>query len=131
MALALPWLEAMGLPGRNVAHAAAFPKRFIVFFSPDGTIRDEWVPTGTESALICQASWPTGVDATKNDEPAAPDTNTTAWAVPFAVSSALTGPAGLLCCQDRPPSCVARSSGRRSHSRHAHLPEADCTRSRQ
>jgi len=48
VALALPWLEAMGLPGANVARAAG-AKRFIVFFTPNGTIKDQWVPTGTES----------------------------------------------------------------------------------
>jgi hypothetical protein len=49
VALALPWLEAMGLPGRGTARAASltgFPKRFMVFFSPNGTVKDQWVPTG-------------------------------------------------------------------------------------
>ncbi len=51
-ALALPWLEAMGLPGARVAHAAgAFPKRLIVFFTPNGTIRGNWTPTGTETSF--------------------------------------------------------------------------------
>ncbi len=40
-AIALPWLEGM-------AHAAP-PKRFVVFFTPNGTIRDNWLPTGGET----------------------------------------------------------------------------------
>ena len=43
-AIALPFLEAM-LPRR--AHAAAPPKRFIVMFSPNGTL-PAWAPTGSE-----------------------------------------------------------------------------------
>ncbi len=43
-AIALPFLEAM-LPRR--AHAAAPSKRFIVMFSPNGTL-PSWAPTGSE-----------------------------------------------------------------------------------
>lgn len=50
VALGLPWLEAMGLPGRGVARAAGIPKRFIVFFTPNGTIREAWTPQGTETS---------------------------------------------------------------------------------
>lgn len=46
VALALPWLEIM-LPGRK-AHAAA-PKRFMVFFTPNGTVRSNWAPTGSST----------------------------------------------------------------------------------
>lgn len=46
VALGLPWLEAMVNPKR--AYAAG-PKRFIVFFSPNGTILDRWKPTGSVS----------------------------------------------------------------------------------
>ncbi len=36
---------AQAVPGRS---AAGYPKRFIVFFSPNGTIADAWRPTGSE-----------------------------------------------------------------------------------
>ncbi len=47
--LAVPWLEA--LTGRKVAQAATMPspQRLIVFFTPGGTIRDQFWPTGTET----------------------------------------------------------------------------------
>jgi hypothetical protein len=45
-AIALPWLEAMS-PRR--ARAASSPKRFIVMFSPNGTLPTQWTPTGTET----------------------------------------------------------------------------------
>src|SRR5262245_48446745 len=48
MSLALPWLEAMTPSGRH-ARAALAPKRFVVFFTPNGTIRDHWLPTGGET----------------------------------------------------------------------------------
>jgi hypothetical protein len=38
--IALPWLEAFGQP-------QAFPKRLVIVFSANGTIFDEWRPTGT------------------------------------------------------------------------------------
>ncbi|HJK93948.1 MAG TPA: DUF1552 domain-containing protein [Polyangiaceae bacterium LLY-WYZ-15_(1-7)] len=43
-ALALPFLRTL----RGEAQPATPPKRFIVFFSPNGTIPDEWVPDGGE-----------------------------------------------------------------------------------
>lgn len=46
-AIALPFLDAM-LPRR--AHAVAPPKRFIVMFSPNGTL-PAWVPTGSETSF--------------------------------------------------------------------------------
>ncbi|HXU62008.1 MAG TPA: DUF1552 domain-containing protein [Polyangia bacterium] len=46
-AIALPFLEAM-LPRR--AHAVAPPRRFIVMFSPNGTL-PSWTPTGSESSF--------------------------------------------------------------------------------
>jgi hypothetical protein len=45
LALALPFLDAM-LPRRRVARAAGVAKRFIVFFSANGTIMDKWAPAG-------------------------------------------------------------------------------------
>jgi hypothetical protein len=44
--LALPWLEAMA---PRPAHASKPPKRYVTFFSPNGTIRSAWVPQGTET----------------------------------------------------------------------------------
>jgi len=41
--IALPLLDAMR-PLRR-AHAAPSPKKFVVFFSPNGTLADEWRPT--------------------------------------------------------------------------------------
>lgn len=45
LALALPFLDAMS-PRRRVARAAGVAKRFIVFFSSNGTIMDKWTPAG-------------------------------------------------------------------------------------
>jgi hypothetical protein len=45
LALALPFLEAMS----DSAHAAPFPKRFVVFFTGLGQVRSAWAPTGTET----------------------------------------------------------------------------------
>lgn len=49
VAIALPWLEAMG-PG---ATAQTIPeggaRRFLSVYTPGGTVRDRWVPTGTEN----------------------------------------------------------------------------------
>lgn len=47
VALALPWLEGMVRPAG--AQAAGTPKRFVVCFSPNGNIRDNWLPTGSET----------------------------------------------------------------------------------
>jgi hypothetical protein len=47
VALALPFLDAMR---PRVARAdGAGPKRFVVFFSANGTIMDQWQPSGTET----------------------------------------------------------------------------------
>lgn len=52
MALALPWLEAMS--SRKRAHAAG-PRRFLAWFTPNGTIKEDWLPpagaTETEWSL--------------------------------------------------------------------------------
>ena len=50
-AIGLPLLEAMSPLGRAHAQTAAPPKRFIVFFSPDGTIKPAWTPTGSGSTF--------------------------------------------------------------------------------
>lgn len=52
-ALALPFLEIMGRPERSWAAAPpgltpeGFPKRFLVWFTPNGTIPEAWTPTGS------------------------------------------------------------------------------------
>lgn len=49
VAVGLPFLGAMLDPLRSVAQSAEVPKRFVVFFSPNGTIADRWRPTGGET----------------------------------------------------------------------------------
>jgi hypothetical protein len=52
VAIGLPFLEAMRPFGvRRAAAGNTPPKRFIVFFSPDGNIRENWTPTGTETSF--------------------------------------------------------------------------------
>ena len=43
-AIALPFLNVMQKRGRA---ASTFPKRFLIWFQPDGTIHENWVPTGS------------------------------------------------------------------------------------
>jgi hypothetical protein len=49
IAIGLPFLEIMGEPRTAAAADPVIPQRFIVFFSPDGYIRKNWVPTGDET----------------------------------------------------------------------------------
>ena len=49
VAIGLPFLEAMLRPGQSHA-AGSVPLRFVVFYSPGGTLLDKWRPTGTETA---------------------------------------------------------------------------------
>jgi hypothetical protein len=49
VAIALPFLEAMLRPLETHAQAAMAPKRFVVFYSPGGTLLDQWRPTGNET----------------------------------------------------------------------------------
>lgn len=49
VAIALPFLEAMLEPRRSHAQAAQAPLRLVVFYSPGGTLLDQWRPTGTET----------------------------------------------------------------------------------
>lgn len=64
VAIGLPWLEAMGCaqgqapaPGQTTAtgqatqavSTAAPPKRFIVVYTPNGNVLDQWTPTGSET----------------------------------------------------------------------------------
>jgi hypothetical protein len=52
VAIGLPLLDIMTPVGRHARAAAAVPpKRFIAFFSPDGSIHENWVPTGTETSF--------------------------------------------------------------------------------
>jgi hypothetical protein len=49
IAIGLPWLESL-LP-RHARADATMPKRFIVMFSPNGTLPTQWSPTGTETSF--------------------------------------------------------------------------------
>ncbi|MEP7049825.1 MAG: DUF1552 domain-containing protein [Pseudomonadota bacterium] len=51
VAIALPFLEAMLRPRETHAQAATVPTRFVVFYSPGGTLIDKWRPTGTETTF--------------------------------------------------------------------------------
>jgi hypothetical protein len=46
IAIALPWLEAMGGPARAAAEPA---RRFVGVFRPGGTVRARYTPTGSET----------------------------------------------------------------------------------
>jgi hypothetical protein len=48
-AIALPWLEAFA--PRRARAATTAPKRFIVMFSPNGTLPTQWTPTGGETSF--------------------------------------------------------------------------------
>jgi hypothetical protein len=48
-AIGLPFLEAMLRPLQTHAQAAQAPLRFVVFYSPGGTLLDKWRPTGSET----------------------------------------------------------------------------------
>jgi hypothetical protein len=48
--IGLPFLSAMLAPGRSHADEST-PTRFIVFYTPGGTLLDKWRPTGSESAF--------------------------------------------------------------------------------
>ena len=45
ISVALPFLDAMLLPGRSHA-ASSIPMRFVVFYSPGGTLLDQWRTDG-------------------------------------------------------------------------------------
>lgn len=49
VAIGLPFLEAMLQPRQTHAQAAQAPLRFVVFYSPGGTLLDKWRPSGTET----------------------------------------------------------------------------------
>jgi hypothetical protein len=53
LAIGLPFLSAMLRPGQS--HAAdATPTRFIVFYTPGGTLLDQWLPTSSTAGLVFQ-----------------------------------------------------------------------------
>ena len=52
-AVGLPWLETF--TPSNARAQAAFPKRFVVMFSPVGTIYDQWLPAGDGEAFSLSA----------------------------------------------------------------------------
>lgn len=49
-AVALPWLESLG--PRRVRAAGGRPKRFVVMFTPNGTLPDRWAPGGGETDFV-------------------------------------------------------------------------------
>ena len=49
VAIALPWMEIMGEPLANAAPGDGLAKRFLGVYTPGGTVRDRWVPSGTEN----------------------------------------------------------------------------------
>lgn len=50
LAIALPWLEAMGAPIRSARANSAEPaKRFIAVYQPGGTVPDRFFPAGSET----------------------------------------------------------------------------------
>jgi Protein of unknown function (DUF1552) len=51
VAIGLPFLEAMLHPLQSHAQTAQTPLRFVVFYSPGGTLIDQWRPRGNETAF--------------------------------------------------------------------------------
>ena len=50
--LALPFLESLLPRGREaLAQASTPPRRFVVWFTPNGSIHENWVPTGSASSF--------------------------------------------------------------------------------
>ena len=52
VAIGLPFLEAMLHPLQTHAQAELAPLRFVVFYSPGGTLLDKWRPTGSETQFV-------------------------------------------------------------------------------
>ncbi len=50
VAIALPWLEAMEPVRAQAAPTTA--QRFLAVYQPGGTVREKWLPTGTETAPV-------------------------------------------------------------------------------
>ena len=52
IAIALPWLEIMGPTRAHAQSASSMPAtRFLAVYTPGGTVRDKFWPTGSESAF--------------------------------------------------------------------------------
>jgi hypothetical protein len=49
IAIGLPFLEIMSRTDRAQAGSSTIPQRLVVFFTPNGNIRENWKPTGTET----------------------------------------------------------------------------------
>jgi len=47
LTVAVPLLQVV--PGRRARAAETFPKRLIIFFNPNGTLKERWSPSGTET----------------------------------------------------------------------------------
>lgn len=47
LTVAVPLLQVV--PGRRARAAENYPKRLIVFFNPNGTLKERWSPSGTET----------------------------------------------------------------------------------
>jgi hypothetical protein len=56
VALALPFLEAMQAVRPRRLAAAPTPKRFVTWFTSNGSIMDVWQPTGTETSFTLTGS---------------------------------------------------------------------------
>jgi len=54
VAIGLPFLEAMLRPLETHAQAANAPLRFLVFYTPGGTLIDQWRPVGSETQFTLQ-----------------------------------------------------------------------------
>jgi hypothetical protein len=50
IAIALPWLEVME-PLKTARAAGSAARRFVAVYTPGGTVLDQWLPTGTETAF--------------------------------------------------------------------------------
>lgn len=48
LAIALPWLEAMSPPAHAAASKTRSAARFVTVYTPGGTVRDKWLPSGGE-----------------------------------------------------------------------------------
>ncbi|HET6148222.1 MAG TPA: DUF1552 domain-containing protein [Polyangia bacterium] len=49
--IGLPWLASLGARRAHAAGTPAFPTRFVVMFSPNGTLPGAWNPMGTETSF--------------------------------------------------------------------------------
>ena len=49
--IGLPWLASLGARRARAAAPPAFPTRFVVMFSPNGTLPAAWNPEGTETSF--------------------------------------------------------------------------------